>query len=107
MWTPLALEYIKFLNRYGLETISMLTGKTHLGYEMAVYADGYDYLRLTATNEQFNKEEEQITDMLNTIEELTNLLLTIREEEETEDVGEEDYDEECEYDQIDCDDEEE
>lgn len=79
MWAPLAMEYCKFLGRYNLETVSIVTSKSHLGYEMDIFADGDKYMHLIFTNEKFNKEELQITELLDVIKRLTELFLTTHE----------------------------
>ncbi len=91
MWAPLALEYSKFLNRYKLETICIVRGRTTLGYDISIFADGDAYWKLSQTNNQFNKEEDQITELLATIKDLTGMIYLFSMEDEWDCDDEEDY----------------
>lgn len=104
MWAPLALEYAKFLNRYNLETVAIITGRTFLGCEISVFADEEKYLELTENNTHFNQEEAHITDLINVIWNTTEMLCSIPDDEYED---EDDFYDEQEYDYIDYDDEEE
>ena len=73
MWAPLALQYVEFLNRYKIETISIIIGACSLGIELAVFANAEEYLKLTETNDNFNKEEAQLTNLFGVIRDLTYL----------------------------------
>lgn len=73
MWAPLALEYADFLGRYKIATVSVITGRINLGIEISIFANEDEYLNMFDTSEQFAKDEEQITRMLDVIEELSNI----------------------------------
>jgi len=70
-WAPVAQEYAKFLNRYGLQTICIVSGKTYMGQLIKVFADEERYLELSLNNLQFNLEEKQINELLGVIETLS------------------------------------
>lgn len=76
-WAPLAQEYAKLLNRYGLTTITALTVISDLGYNMKVFADEEKYLDLAVNNKRFIEEEKQISDLLYVIEKLAYTLYHI------------------------------
>lgn len=90
MWAPLALEYVKFLNRYGLETIAIITGTIYAGIEMSVFADEEKYLKLTEINDKFNQEETQFMTLFDLIETLWEYVLSKNKDKE---YTAEDYDE--------------
>ena len=69
-WMPLAQEYAKFLNRYKLDTLTVVTKKSCIGYDMGVYADGEKYLKLVSESSQFVQEEKQLDDLFGVIEAL-------------------------------------
>ncbi len=70
-WAPVAQEYAKFLNRYGLQTVCIISGKTFMGALIKVFADEDKYLELSMNNKQFNLEEKQISELLTVIETLS------------------------------------
>jgi len=73
-WAPIALEYAKFLNRYKMKTISVITGAMNIGFVMAVYADEKRYLKLATKNKKFIEEEKHMMHLLDTIQTMyTNL----------------------------------
>ena len=82
MRTPLALEYVKFLNRYNIQTV---LGVTNSGQIIWIFADEDEYLRLTDVSEHFNKEEEQIKELLRVIGKLLDVSYYVLQEEQEED----------------------
>lgn len=70
-WAPVAQEYAKFLNRYGMQTVCIVSGKTYMGQLIKVFADEERYLELSLNNLQFNLEEKQINELLGVIESLS------------------------------------
>ena len=74
MWTPLAKEYIKFLQRYALDTVSMLSWETDERCHMTIYADEERYLNLSLNSNRFRAEERQLTELLSAIEMMYNVL---------------------------------
>ena len=95
-WAPTAMEYSKFLNRYGFETVCIITGRSYYGCIIDVYADEDEYLKISFENEVFNNEENQINELLKTIESLFLALL----DDDYEEDEEEDFDE---YEEVDDD----
>lgn len=70
-WAPVAQEYARFLNRYGMQTICVISKKTYMGQMMKVFASGDKYLDLSMNNKQFVAEEKQINELLTVIETLS------------------------------------
>ena len=70
-WAPCALEYAKFLNSFGLNPISVISGNSRYGYIISVFADEEEYLNISLYNEHFNNTEKQINELLNIIESLS------------------------------------
>ena len=73
-WMPLAQEYAKFLNRYNLNTLTIVTSEKDIGYNMAVFADGAEYLRLSLEDSQFSSEEKKLDELFKVIESLYTVL---------------------------------
>ena len=94
-WAPLAKEYAKFLNINGIETVSIITDNTYYGYEISVFADEEDYLKISFENEKFNEQEKHINELLDTIESLSRALF---DEDNEDDFGDlEDFEDEYKY----------
>ena len=70
-WAPIANEYAKFLNRYGMQTICIISKTTCMGPIMKVFADEDKYLELSMNNKHFVLEENQINELLKAIETLS------------------------------------
>lgn len=80
-WAPIAQEYAKFLNRYSMQTVCVISGETFLGYTMKVFADEEKYLDLSFNNKQFCLEEKQINELLGVIENLSVAAFYEKEDE--------------------------
>ena len=65
-----AKEYEKFLSRYNMDIVSVMFRDEFYELKMAIYADEETYLRLSFSDDRFSKEEEQITRLLDNIDEL-------------------------------------
>ena len=85
-WAPIAQEYAKFLNRYGLQTICIISKNTHMGHVIKVFADESQYLDLAMNNKQFVLEEKHINELLTAIEALSMAAFYANEYEEQSDM---------------------
>lgn len=106
MWAPIAMEYTRFLNRYGLDTIAVLCKTTISNLGMAVFADEDKYLKLSLEDVKFSNEEKQIMMFLNIIERLSTLVLELLDEVEFLSEYDDENDDEYEYLEDVCDDDE-
>lgn len=82
-WHPLAGEYVKFLNRNGLDTIMVL--ENHKGvYSAKVYADEEKYLKLSFNDTRFAAEEKHIDELIEIVYRLLNVIIKQDKENEYE-----------------------
>lgn len=93
-WSPTAQEYIKFLSRYGLNPVGVISKRTKQGYFLKIYADEDKYLDLALNNRTFIAEEGQLTELLEIIEKLMIILLFGNKNQELNTNIDEEYDDE-------------
>lgn len=65
MWKFSAMEYMKFLKRYGIECYGI---SIVYGTNIAVYANEEKYLSLSLEDNKFNQNEKQLIDLLKLLE---------------------------------------
>ena len=96
MWATNALEYVKFLSRYNIETVAIITTSTIMGRKMAVYANGDEYLKFALNDERFIKEEAQISSLLRTVELFYRIITDYEMEEYYDYLDDDEYEDEYE-----------
>lgn len=73
-WAPIALEYMKFLRRYEIEAVAIISKREYLGCSLKIFGDEDKYLKLSLEDSRFNAEEKQITELLDTIEKMALIM---------------------------------